>query len=129
MRAYEDFMEQGYEGAMIRNAEGDYEHRRSYNLQKLKKFQDAEFEVIGISEGRGSLAGHAAAFVCRIDDSHGKRTFEAKLKGKNVTAFLKKCFEDHSLWEGKWLKVQFQGWTRKNRVPRFPVGLHFRDAE
>lgn len=127
--AYDDFMEQGYEGAMLRNLLGEYETRRSYNLQKLKQFQDAEFEIVGISEGRGSLSGHAAAFVCRIDDEHGERNFEAKLKGKNVTALLKRCFEDHSLWEGKWLTVQYQGFTRKNRVPRFPVGLRFREEE
>ena len=128
VKAYEDFMEQGYEGAMLRNRAGEYlEQKRSYDLQKLKEFQDDEFKVVGISEGRGSLTGHAAAFVCVIDDEHGKRQFEAKLKGKNVTEFLKRCFEDPRLWKGKKLTVQYQGFTRKNRVPRFPVGLRFRE--
>lgn len=126
---YNDFLEQGFEGAMVRNSSGLYECRRSYNLQKVKQFQDDEFKIVGVTEGRGKLSGHAAAFVCQIETDATKNPtlFEAKLKGS--TAFLKQCFEDHSLWQGKWLTVQYQGYTRKNQVPRFPVGLRIREDE
>jgi DNA ligase-1 len=128
--SYEDFMEQGYEGAMLRNLLGEYEdNKRSSNLQKLKEFQDSEFEIVDVLEGRGALQGCVGKFVCRIDDQHGERNFKSVLSGKNVREFLKKAFEDRSLWEGKWMTVQHQGWTRKDRKPRFPVGLRLRDAE
>jgi len=124
--AYEDFMEQGYEGAMLRNVHGQYECRRSYNLQKVKEFQDTEFRIVDIQEGRGALQGCVGAFVCEMQET--KATFNVKLKGKDVTALLRRCFTDHSLWKSRWITVQHQGFT-KNGLPRFPVGVRLRGAE
>lgn len=117
----EHFLEAGYEGVMVRTIQHPYEHNRSYSLQKYKKFIDAEFPIVGFKEGRGKLMGHVGAFVCR----HLDNTFDVKLEGK--TQFLKKCFDDHSLWLNKEMTVKFQGFTRKNNVPRFPVGLRIRE--
>jgi DNA ligase-1 len=127
LKAYEEFMDMGYEGAIIRNLDSKYENKRSNNLQKLKEFSDDEFKVVGIEEGRGKLAGHVGAFICEINDKLGKRTFNAKAEGKQE--FLKECFENPSLWKGKQLTVRYQGFTTKNVVPRFPVGVRFRDKE
>jgi ATP-dependent DNA ligase len=115
---------EGYEGAMIRNASGLYVNKRSYDLQKIKEFDDGEFDIIGIDEGRGKLAGHVGAFVCRTGDG---KEFLAKMSGD--TANLKNYYLDHSLWEGKRLTVKYQGLTGANGVPRFPVGVTIRDYE
>jgi DNA ligase-1 len=122
-KMYSNFVEAGYEGAIVRTAEGVYEHRRSYGLQKVKQFQDAEFPIVGCVEGRGKLAGHAI-FECETEE--GQR-FNVKLEGS--TAHLKELYENPYLWEGKYLTVQFQGFSNKNRVPRFPVGLRIREDE
>lgn len=122
----EHYLEEGYEGVMIRSMHGMYvssASRRTPDLQKYKKMQDAEFRVVGINEGRGKLKGHVGAFVCQ----HGDVTFKAKLEGK--LEFLKQCFEDHSLWRGKWMTVQFQGFSNKNGKPRFPIALRLRETE
>jgi DNA ligase-1 len=121
--AYSSFIEEGYEGAIVRNADGIYENRRSYHLQKVKQFQDAEFPIVGCNEGRGKLAGHAI-FECETEE--GQR-FNVKLEGS--TTYLKELYENPYLWEGKHLTVQFQGLSNKNRVPRFPVGLRIREDE
>jgi DNA ligase-1 len=118
---FASFLENGYEGAMLRNSDGLYVNKRSYDLQKVKEFQDAEFPIAGICEGRGKLAGHAI-FICKLDTTG--TTFQVKMKGD--TAKLKEFFEDHSLWEGKLLTVQYQGFT-SYAVPRFPVGLRIRE--
>jgi DNA ligase 1 len=117
-------LEQGYEGLMLRNIKGKYESRRSYNLQKVKVFEDKEFPIVGVKEGRGKLAGHAATFTCKTEGGH---LFDAKLKGS--TAMLKRYLNEPELWQGKQLTVQFQGLTRANSVPRFPVGKAVRDYE
>jgi len=122
---YEGFMDQGYEGAMVRNIDSVYENKKSKHLQKYKEFQDDEFKVIGIKEGRGKLAGHVGSFICEIDDHNGKRSFKAKAKG-NIDN-LKKFFEDESTWKNKMMTVQFQNYTKKTIVPRFGVGIRFRD--
>lgn len=115
----------GYEGVMLRNGDSLYEQgKRSYGLQKVKEFEDAEFDIVGIEEGRGKLQGHVGSFVCRTAD--GKQ-FLAKMSGD--LGRLKQFFEDHSLWTGKRLTVQFQGLTGANGVPRFPVGLRIREEE
>lgn len=119
-----EWRSQGYEGAMIRNADGLYVNKRSYDLQKIKEFDDAEFEITGIDEGRGKLAGHVGAFVCLTKDG---KEFLAKMSGE--TTKLKEYFENHKLWKGKQLTVKYQGLTGANGVPRFPVGVAIRDYE
>lgn len=114
----------GYEGAMVRNRNGLYLNRKSYDLQKVKEFDDAEFKIIGINEGKGALMGHAATFTCLTAEGN---TFEAKLKGSRSR--LKEHYDNHSLWQGKLLTVQYQGFSTKDRLPIFPVGLAVRDYE
>jgi len=122
---FQDFLAQGYEGAMARNLEGKYENKRSYNLQKIKEFQDSEFRVVGVEEGRGKLAGHAI-FVCEMPKSHPPGTgvtFNVKMKGE--TAQLKQYFDNPALAIGRMLTVKYFGITAKNGVPRFPIGIRF----
>ncbi len=121
MAAMDQFLEAGFEGAMARNAAGAYINKRSVDLQKVKVFQDAEFPVVGVEEGRGKLKGHAI-FVCKT--SAGVE-FRAKLKGSQ--AELKKYFENPALAVGRQLTIKYQGITNKNGVPRFPVAMRFRE--
>ena len=122
MEAFDLFVEKGYEGAIVRNANAKYEHKRSYNLQKIKEFDDAEFPIVGIEEGRGKLMGHVGSFICKTKDNV---IFKAKAKGE--LGNLKNYFEHHELWRGKILTIQYQGMTNKSNVPRFPVGLRIRE--
>jgi ATP-dependent DNA ligase len=113
----------GYEGLMVRNRKSTYENKRSYHLQKLKEFDDAEFRIVGVVEGKGKLRGLLGAFMCETEDG---TQFEVKMTGdqESTKAFL----NNDNLWKGKLLTVQYQGLTGKNKVPRFPVGLRLRDT-
>lgn len=124
MDFFDRYRGQGYEGAIMRNVASLYANKRSYDLQKVKEFDDAEFRIVGIEEGRGKLAGHVGSFVCEMDN--GKQ-FLAKAKG--ATERLRDYFNLHNLWQGKKLTVQYQGLTGKEGVPRFPVGVEIRDYE
>lgn len=121
MSAMDAFLDEGYEGAMARNAAGKYVNKRSSDLQKIKVFIDAEFKVIGVEEGRGKLKGHAI-FVCCTEEGV---PFRAKLKGS--TSELRQYFDDPSLAVGRWLTVKYQGLTNAAKVPRFPVATRFRE--
>lgn len=118
--AFSEFLESGYEGLMVRNADSPYVNKRSYDLQKVKTFDDAEFEVIGVQEGRGKLAGKAI-FVLK----HGETTFKAKMKGS--VDDLAKYVQNTELAIGRKLTVRYFGMSTTNGVPRFPVGIRFRD--
>jgi DNA ligase-1 len=120
MKAFEIFLAQGYEGAMVRNADGLYVNKRSYDLQKVKEFTDSEFTVVDVEEGRGKLAGHGI-FVCKTKDGV---EFRAKMVG--ALEALQKFFNSPRDYIGKSLTVKYQGLTAAG-IPRFPVALRFKE--
>ena len=121
MEAFDTFLAEGYEGAIVRNAKGEYVNKRSYDVQKIKEFQDSEFKCIAVEEGRGKLAGHAI-FVLQTKEGVA---FKAKMKGE--TEKLRKYWVNPNLAIGKMVTVQYQGITNKSSVPRFPVALRIRE--
>ena len=119
---FKEYRKEGYEGLMLRNNHAAYENKRSYNLQKVKEFDDAEFRIVGVVEGKGKLRGLLGAFMCVTSDG---TEFEVKMTGDQEET--KKYLHDENLWKNRLLTVQFQGYTGKNKVPRFPVGLRLRE--
>lgn len=118
--AFKHFVSLGYEGAMLRNSASPYaEGKRSNDLQKMKEFDDAEFEIIGVKEGRGKFAG-LAVYSCRA--ANGK-TFDCNPPGPLTERNISQC----SLDIGKQLTVQYFGLTDAEEVPRFPVGKAIRE--
>lgn len=117
------WVQMGFEGTMVRMLDRGYENKRSDQLLKLKDFLDAEYEIVGIEEGRGKLSGHAGCFTCQTKD--GKK-FGAKLVGE--LSFLKTVFENQDEYIGKLLTVKYQGLT-SDGIPRFPVGMRLRGEE
>ena len=110
----------GYEGSMVRLLGIGYENKRSHQLLKVKTFEDAEFQVVDVEEGRGKLQGHAGAFV--VKDMFNGKEFRVKMSGE--TEKLKEYFQNKKKYIGKSITVQFQGRT-SDGIPRFPVGLRF----
>jgi DNA ligase 1 len=121
--AFDGFLAEGYEGAMVRNSKGCYVNKRSYDLQKVKEFIDGEFKVLGVEEGRGKMAGHAI-FVCMAPPDAKEPTFKAKMKGE--LSKLKEFFEHPERAIGRQLTVKYWGLTKKG-LPRFPVAVRFRE--
>jgi len=117
---FTDWRAAGYEGAMIRN-NAEYEHKRSYNIQKIKEFDDAEFKIIGVEPGRGRMA-ECAVFVC--EGKGGE--FRCKMEGALDT--LKQYLDKPKSVIGKMLTVRYQGLTN-GKLPRFPVGVIVRNYE
>ena len=115
----ERFVAAGYEGLMVRNANGLYVGKRSKDLQKLKTFIDQDYPVVGVEEGRGKLAGHAI-FVCQGKGGE----FRAKMRGP--LAELKTFWENPERAIGRYLTVKYQGLTKYD-LPRFPVAWRLRE--
>lgn len=115
---------EGYEGVMVRDSSDDaaYEPgRRSATLLKLKRFDDAEFEIVDVETAAGKDAG-TAVFVCRV----GERTFRARPLG--TLAERRQMLRDRPELIGKPLTVRYQGLT-DDGIPRFPVGVAVRVYE
>ena len=62
-----DFLDQGYEGSIIR-LDGLYKHGRSYDLMKFKDFSDTEATIIGYELGKGKRTGTLGKFIMLDDE-------------------------------------------------------------
>lgn len=111
---------QGYEGTMVRNLKGGYLFQyRSENLQKIKDFLDAEFEIIGGKEGAGSATGECI-FKCITFD---KKEFDVRTVGTREVRMEQ--WNNLLSYIGKFLSVKYQNLSDEG-TPIFPVGLEIR---
>lgn len=113
--AYGEYLAAGYEGGIIR-LNKEYITRRSNYLLKRKDFDDAEFTIIRIEEGRGNWAGVAKRVVFRNDLTNAE--VGAGMKGsKDYAAHVLK---NASSYIGKQATIQFFG-RSQDKIPRFPI--------
>ena len=119
---YADYLEQKYEGMMLRTANSLYEpKKRSKHLSKLKKFEDSEFIIIDAFEATGNQKG---CVVWRVQDPADENiVFNVVPKG--TFAEKRQWFLDHTKYKDKFLKIRFQGRTEEG-IPRIPVCIGFR---
>jgi ATP-dependent DNA ligase len=111
------YLDNNYEGLMIRDIKASYENKRSPYLLKYKEMMDEEFEIIGCEEGNGKLLGKLGAMVCKTKSGE---IFKAKPNGS--IEHLEELFKNKETLLGKLATIKFQGYTPKPReVPRFPV--------
>lgn len=64
---YKEYLDQGYEGQMIR-IDHEYENKRSKYLLKRKEFIDEEFIILGYEEGIGNLSGKVGKLSFKTQD-------------------------------------------------------------
>lgn len=121
-RAHDRFVDDGFEGAIIRNVRGQYEFGfRSNDLIKFKLFKDDEFRITDVVEATGRDAG-TAIFVCACEGG----AFSVKPQGSH--RLRAKYLEDREKLIGKMLTVKYQGLSDSN-IPRFPSAISVRDYE
>lgn len=114
--AYGGYLELGYEGGIIR-LNGPYDQKRSNSLIKRKDFEDAEFTITRIEEGRGNWAG-VAKRVFFTNDQGECGECGAGLKGSK--SYAKHVLDNAASYIGKQVTIQF--FTRTpDLVPRFPI--------
>ena len=120
----EKYTKEKYEGLIIRNKSGLYEENtRSIHLQKLKKFIDEEFEIIGYTTPDQGKEVGCVIWICKTKE--GKK-FNVRPSGNYQER--KKLYREAKKYIGKMLTVRFQELTN-GHVPRFPVGVTIRDYE
>ena len=115
------FIEDGYEGIMLRNKGGMYRcNYRSHDLQKYKEFEEDEFRIIGFTQGDGRDKG-TVIWMCETKE--GK---EFTVRPRGTMESRRKLFESGKKYVGKMLTVIYQELTEEGK-PRFPVGKDIRE--
>jgi DNA ligase-1 len=110
---YSAYVNQGYEGQMIRINE-EYENKRSKSLLKHKSFIDEEFTILDVIEGEGNKTGMVGSFV--FENKDGKRfNSSPKFNWEECTAM----WNDRANLICKSATVKYFNLT-PDGVPRFP---------
>lgn len=120
--AYAEYLANGQEGQMINSYSAVYENKRTINLLKRKEFQDAEFTITNITEGKGERAG-CAKLVLQTPEG---KSFESSITG--TIEYMKEIFDNRQSYIGKQATIKFQNFT-PDGIPRFPVCTAIRDYE
>lgn len=117
-KAFREYRDQGYEGAILRWGNTGYEDgKRSKSLVKIKEWIDAEFlveDIVESADGWGIL-------VCR---TKGGDVFRVSAPGnmfEKANIFIWK--EDYI---GKYVTVEYANMT-KDGIPFHPIAKNFRD--
>jgi DNA ligase-1 len=114
---YEKYVEEGYEGQMLR-LDGKYENKRSKNLLKHKSFVDEEYTILDICEGDGNRTGTAGYMV--FETAEGK-PFKSNVKGTwDETAEMLK---NKKQLIGKQATIKYFNLT-PDGIPRFPFVIN-----
>ena len=118
---YEEFLEAGYEGQMIRVMDSVYQDdKRSKFLLKRKEFEDGEFELEDVLEGKGNMAGKAGKVLLV---GRGK----AGLRGN--AEFRRDLLANKAKYIGKPVTIRYQGGFTPEGKFRFGVCVCVRDYE
>ena len=112
---------QNYEGIMLRQNGLYKQGGRSKDLLKYKKFKDSEFEVVGHHLSKMGIP--TPIFECKTIDN---KLFSVMMKEDFINK--QKRLDNITQYYGKMLTVKYQELTNDS-IPRFPVGICFRDYE
>lgn len=123
-KIYHDrWVREGFEGAMLKNKNGLYMYQYNSNdIEKMKSFDDAEFEIIGGKEGTGSDTG-CIIYRCITEDGE-----EFDVRPRGSVEERQKLFKELSSAIGELLTVRFPELTDSG-IPSQPVGIVVRDYE
>jgi len=117
MSLYKQYINEDFEGQMLRVLNSFYENKRSNGLMKHKTFFDAEYEIKGVEEGKGKLTGKVGRLI--FDG------FDSAVNGDHE--YLEKLFKAGDL-VGKTATVKYFELTSDGK-PRFPKVICIRDFE
>ena len=126
MAHFATFISRGYEGAMLRLLGVGYEAGfRSRHLLKIKEFEDHEYEIVDVVEGKDRIVNQTnlkvACFKLKADNG---KIFEVTSPGDQ--------FEKDAHWHnrkqliGNFCTVKHMGYTQDG-IPWHPVALRIRE--
>lgn len=115
----EEFLAEGYEGLMIRTLDKGYDNKRSWQLVKVKLFEDAEYKILDLEP---DAMGRLGYFIMEMDkptvdrDGDVVTTFKAGISGIDHEEGKKMLANKHK-YIGKMATIEYFG---KDVRPRFP---------
>ncbi|MBU2249239.1 MAG: hypothetical protein KKD77_21000 [Gammaproteobacteria bacterium] len=119
MRLNDRYLNEGYEGIVVRHFEAPYIRRRSTFMMKFKPKRSDIYQVVGFKEEidkNGKPKGRLGALVCQGGDGTQFSVGSGLTEEQRVNLWLTRdSLTEHDV------KVAYQHLTSLQGVPRFPV--------
>jgi len=119
MKVFDEIINLGYEGIIVRHKMAMYERKRSTWVMKFKPKKEDEYEIIGVQEEiskDGIPKGSLGALTCKSGDGGVFNIGTGYTEGDRQDMWLAR---ENLI--GKQAKVKYQHLTTGKKVPRFPV--------
>lgn len=105
---------EGFEGVMVKDMKGFYHTKRTFDWQKLKPFEDGDYEIIRIEEGQGRNVGRMGKVIIDVDGVEvGLGTGWTDEERINM-------WDNPNKYIGQIVEVQYQEKIKKTGSLRFP---------
>jgi DNA ligase 1 len=111
---YTEYIEDGYEGQMLREPDSLYENKRSKSLLKHKSFITEEFKIVKIIEGLGKLSGKVGKISILTKNG---TLVDSAVNGEH--SYLEDLWNNRENLIGKEATVRFFNYTEDGSL-RFP---------
>ena len=120
MKLHNAFVEEGYEGAMVKTVDSPYHFGRSYDIMKVKEFHDVDLRIESIEEGTGRLLGRAGAVMVNFKGT------EVKVGSGFSDDERIQIWNDKASFLGRVIEIRYQEVTPDGSL-RFPTFVCFRN--
>lgn len=119
IKIYDEYIDQGYEGIIVRNVYATYERKRSLYVMKFKPKKKDHYQIIDLQEAidkDGKEKETLGAFICRGSDG----TPFGVGAGKLTHVERQEIWNNRMDYLGKIIEVQYQNLSSSG-VPRFAL--------
>lgn len=117
---HDEYVEQGYEGAMIKDLDAPYKFGRGFEVMKFKKFHDVDLKIEKLLEGTGR---HSEKLGSVVVNYHG---VEVQVGSGFSDSLRETIWSDPESFIGRMIEVRYQEVTPDGSL-RFPTFVCFRN--
>ena len=117
---HDEYVRDGFEGAMVKFCDAPYKFGRGYEVMKLKAFHDVDLPIDSLLEGTGKHEGKLGSVVVNFNgvDVQVGSGFSDDLR--------ESIWSDHEAYLGRMIEVRYQEVTPDGSL-RFPTFVCFRN--
>ena len=120
MTLHHKFVQEGYEGAMVKTIDAPYRFGRSYDVMKVKEFHDVDLPIVGLEEGTGRHTGKLGAVKINYNG------VIVKVGSGFSDEEREQVWNDQENFMGRIIEVRYQEVTPDGSL-RFPTFVCFRN--
>jgi len=119
-RIHDSYVDQGYEGAMIKDIEAVYKFGRGWEVMKYKAFHDVDLEIKQLLEGTGKHSSKLGSVVVCF------KGVDVQVGSGLSDELREKIWKNKELFIGRMIEVRYQEVTPDGSL-RFPTFVCFRN--